>query len=275
MKVVNSEGESLQDRMDATGVKTYQGTVVSSYPNFFWFLGPNTATNHSSVLFTTEAQIALTFHMIRPVLARLSGQRGRIELIKPAPYVEVRREAEDRYYAELRKRMKGMVWENKGGVAWYVDKATGLCTVSPSSFPPRGPVRRSASPSLMSTPQTAGAVPLDAVPFLAALHVPELWRLQVDQLQRSVEVAELPRLVVILPQGNPPLAVALCTYILPSPGLQIYTSVPLLRALPSGSLAARAVVERGDLAHAWLVVSMDACSGLPRNSKLKRLPTRG
>lgn len=127
VKVINSEGESLQERMEATGVKTYQGTVVSSFPNFIWCLGPNTATNHSSVLFTTEAQIALAFHLIRPVLAKLAGSGG-IKLLKPAPYVEVRREAEDRYYAELRERMKGMVWENKGGVAWYVDKSTGLCT---------------------------------------------------------------------------------------------------------------------------------------------------
>jgi hypothetical protein len=132
--VINSEGESLQERMEATGVKTYQGTVVSSFPNFIWCLGPNTATNHSSVLFTTEAQIALAFHLIRPVLAKLAGSGG-IKLLKPAPYVEVRREAEDRYYAELRERMKGMVWENKGGVAWYVDKATGLCTVRPFRSP--------------------------------------------------------------------------------------------------------------------------------------------
>lgn len=134
VKVINSEGESLQERMEATGVKTYQGTVVSSFPNFIWCLGPNTATNHSSVLFTTEAQIALAFHLIRPVLAKLAGSGG-IKLLKPAPYVEVRREAEDRYYAELRERMKGMVWENKGGVAWYVDKATGLCTVRPFRSP--------------------------------------------------------------------------------------------------------------------------------------------
>ncbi|GAA6022673.1 hypothetical protein JCM8202_005045 [Rhodotorula sphaerocarpa] len=125
MKVYNGEGEGLQDRMDKTNVKVYQGTAVSSFPNLFWILGPNTATNHSSVLFTSEAQLALAFHMMRPVLAALSGAP---KLLKPAPYVEVRREAEDAYYADLRRRMKSMVWENNGGVAWYVDKATGLCT---------------------------------------------------------------------------------------------------------------------------------------------------
>lgn len=197
VKVINSEGESLQERMEATGVKTYQGTVVSSFPNFIWCLGPNTATNHSSVLFTTEAQIALAFHLIRPVLAKLAGSGG-IKLLKPAPYVEVRREAEDRYYAELRERMKGMVWENKGGVAWYVDKSTGLCTVRPSeaffhfllSITPQS----ERDPNMHG--QQKGPVPLDAVRLLAQVYLPELRRLQVDRLQRSVEVAELPRLVV-------------------------------------------------------------------------------
>lgn len=194
MKVINSEGESLQERMEATGVKTYQGTVVSSFPNFIWCLGPNTATNHSSVLFTTEAQIALAFHLIRPVLAKLAGSGG-IKLLKPAPYVEVRREAEDRYYAELRERMKGMVWENKGGVAWYVDKATGLCTVRP--FRSSSAFCRPQD-MLLTCTNTKGPVPLDPVRLLAQVHFPELRRLQVDRLQRSMEVAELPRVVVMI-----------------------------------------------------------------------------
>lgn len=196
MKVTNGEGESLQERMDQTGVKTYQGTCVSSFPNFFWILGPNTATNHSSVLFTSEAQLALAFHLIRPVLAALGkGQQQRVKLIKPAPYVEVTRAAEDRYYAELRQRMKGMVWESKGGVAWYVDKATGLCTVSLFSLP----LKETQSKSLSAS--AAGLVPVDASALLAEVRVPVVQRLQVDQLQRTVDVAELPRVVVVFHLG--------------------------------------------------------------------------
>lgn len=85
----------------------------------------SSATGHSSVLFTTEAQLNLVFHLIRPILAKLKQAPN----AKPAPYVGVTPAAEDRFYADLRKEMKNRVWEKDGGVSWYVDKSTGLCTV--------------------------------------------------------------------------------------------------------------------------------------------------
>ncbi|GAA5938055.1 hypothetical protein JCM3775_005325 [Rhodotorula graminis] len=124
LKIVNDKGVSLQDRLNATGVKTYQSTLVSEFPNFFWIMGPNSATGHSSVLFTSEAQLNLVFHLVRPLLKQLrKNPKGR-----PAPYVEVTSEAEDRVYARLRAEMKKKIWEKDGGVSWYVDQKTGLCT---------------------------------------------------------------------------------------------------------------------------------------------------
>jgi hypothetical protein len=152
LKIYNDKGESLQDRLNANGIKTYQSTLVAEFPNFvrrfrlcpddprltavsstrqFWIMGPNSATGHSSVLFTSEAQLALTFHLIRPIVEKLR----KVQLLKPAPFVEVTTEAEDRFYAAVRKEMKKKVWEKDGGVSWYVDKATGLCSVS-SAFRP-------------------------------------------------------------------------------------------------------------------------------------------
>jgi len=152
LKIVNDKGVSLQDRLNATGVKTYQSTLVSDFPNFFWIMGPNSATGHSSVLFTSEAQLNLVFHLVRPLLNQLrKNHKGR-----PAPYVEVTTEAEDRLYGRLRAEMKKKIWEKDGGVvrpllsqsvascppadpspspsssprpqSWYVDQKTGLCT---------------------------------------------------------------------------------------------------------------------------------------------------
>ncbi|GAA6039275.1 hypothetical protein JCM8097_003239 [Rhodosporidiobolus ruineniae] len=126
LKIYNDKGENLQERLKQNGVKTYQSTLIADYPNFFWVMGPNSATGHSSVLFTSEAQLNLVFHLIHPLLRRLR-QRG-VELIKPAPYVEVTKAAEDRHWDNLRKEMKVRVWEKDGGVSWYVDKDTGFCT---------------------------------------------------------------------------------------------------------------------------------------------------
>ncbi|KWU42716.1 FAD/NAD(P)-binding domain-containing protein, partial [Rhodotorula sp. JG-1b] len=133
LKIFNSEGESFQERMDQTGSKVFQGTVVSSFPNLFILMGPNTTTGHSSVVFTSECQLSLAFHMIRPVLEALRDNRkGDVDNNKgqqqPAPYVEVTRAAEDARYAELRKEMKKKTWETNHGVSWYTDKKTGLCT---------------------------------------------------------------------------------------------------------------------------------------------------
>ncbi|BGP00513.1 flavin-containing monooxygenase [Rhodotorula toruloides] len=124
LKIYNDKGQSLQDRLNANGIKTYQSTLVAEFPNFFWIMGPNSATGHSSVLFTSESQLALTFHLIRPIVEKLR----KVQLLKPAPFVEVTTEAEDRFYDAVRKEMKKKVWEKDGGVSWYVDKATGLCS---------------------------------------------------------------------------------------------------------------------------------------------------
>ncbi|BGP56832.1 hypothetical protein JCM8202_006020 [Rhodotorula sphaerocarpa] len=138
LQVFNSEGEALQDRMNATGSKVYQGTVVSAFPNFFWLMGPNTTTGHSSVVFTSECQLSLAFHMLRPVLEALAPgpKRGAPRLPTspiasssgPVPYVEVTPDAEAAQYAELRKEMRNKTWETNGGVSWYTDKQSGLCT---------------------------------------------------------------------------------------------------------------------------------------------------
>ncbi|OAG42108.1 hypothetical protein AYO21_03562 [Fonsecaea monophora] len=44
------------------------GSYVSSFPNFFIMMGPNSATGHISVVFSTECQINFTLHLLRPVL---------------------------------------------------------------------------------------------------------------------------------------------------------------------------------------------------------------
>ncbi|GAA5864250.1 hypothetical protein JCM8547_001307 [Rhodosporidiobolus lusitaniae] len=126
LRVENEEEENLQYRLMGNGVKVYQSTCVSGFPNFFWVMGPNSATGHSSVLFTSEAQLALVFHLIRPLLSSLSSPSSSSP--HPAPYVEVTKSAEDAYWNALRKEMKGKVWEKDGGVSWYVDKSTGWCT---------------------------------------------------------------------------------------------------------------------------------------------------
>ncbi|GAA5880520.1 hypothetical protein JCM1840_003688 [Sporobolomyces johnsonii] len=122
LKIYNDEGVMLQERLGENGAKVFQSTVVSDYPNFFWIMGPQSATGHSTVLFTSECQITLVFRLIKPILAKLR----KVQLLRPAPYVEVTQEAEDAFMADIRKEMKKKVWEIGGGVSWYCG-TDGLC----------------------------------------------------------------------------------------------------------------------------------------------------
>lgn len=94
------------------------------------------------------------FRLIKPILKELR----KTQLLVPAPYVEVTKQAEDEFMADIRSEMKKKVWEKDGGVvsilpslseracrnetierdthffylfqSWYVDPKTGLCHVS-------------------------------------------------------------------------------------------------------------------------------------------------
>ncbi|GAA5966609.1 hypothetical protein JCM21900_001468 [Sporobolomyces salmonicolor] len=123
VKIINDKGVQLQDQLSGNGIKTFQSTLVHDFPNFFWIMGPQSATGHSSVLFTSECQITLTFRLLAPILAKLRKP----QLFIPAPFVEVTKEAEDEFMVDIRREMKKKVWEKDGGVSWYVDPRTGLC----------------------------------------------------------------------------------------------------------------------------------------------------
>ncbi|KAL8287672.1 hypothetical protein RQP46_003530 [Phenoliferia psychrophenolica] len=120
---VSARGEELVTRLQEENGKMYRGTVASGYPNFFVLQGPNTVTGHSSVIFTSEAQITMTLKLITPILKKLKSGKA---LSSPAPSVEVTPEAETEYYSLLRTEMKRKVWEKDGGVSWYVNDK-GLC----------------------------------------------------------------------------------------------------------------------------------------------------
>ncbi|KAK4055872.1 hypothetical protein OIO90_003129 [Microbotryomycetes sp. JL221] len=124
---VKADGVSLQERLKETNVANYQGTCVAGFPNYFWLMGPNTATGHSSVIFTSECQIEMMLTLVKPILNKIR----KIELRLPAPTVEVSSEAQARYNESVRVEMKNKVWEQRAPGAnwsWYVDPHTGLCT---------------------------------------------------------------------------------------------------------------------------------------------------
>ena len=93
-------------------MQAYEGVSVPGFPNFFTVFGPYGYVG-SSYFALIEAQ---TGHIVRC----LEAARGRGAL-----RVEVRREANDRYFAEMmRKRHRQIFWQDSCRLAnsYYFDK---------------------------------------------------------------------------------------------------------------------------------------------------------
>ncbi|KDR70333.1 hypothetical protein GALMADRAFT_76113, partial [Galerina marginata CBS 339.88] len=66
---IRGKTQTIQEYYEkAGGPKAYLGTVVPGFPNFFVVYGPNTATGHTSVIFTNEVQINYILQVITPIL---------------------------------------------------------------------------------------------------------------------------------------------------------------------------------------------------------------
>jgi cation diffusion facilitator CzcD-associated flavoprotein CzcO len=89
------------------GASAYYGVAVNGYPNMFLLLGPNTGLGHNSVVFMIESQV-------RFALACLKW------LWSGAGAVEVKKDVQDAFNADIQERMKGTVWMS-GCKSWYLN----------------------------------------------------------------------------------------------------------------------------------------------------------
>jgi hypothetical protein len=83
---------------------------VAGFPNLFFLVGPNTGLGHNSIVFMIESQIAY-------VLDALEKMRRR-----GAATLEVLRDAQDDYNAELDRMTEGTVWVSGGCTSYYIDR---------------------------------------------------------------------------------------------------------------------------------------------------------
>jgi cation diffusion facilitator CzcD-associated flavoprotein CzcO len=79
------------------GAEAYLGTLIPGYPNLFTLYGPNT-NGVTSIIYILEAQTEYIGKLLG-----IMNERG-------FDTVEVRREAHDRYNAEIQSAMEGTVW---------------------------------------------------------------------------------------------------------------------------------------------------------------------
>jgi cation diffusion facilitator CzcD-associated flavoprotein CzcO len=101
------DGRRITDVWAERGAEAYAGMSVAGFPNMFVLLGPNTGLGHNSVVYMIECQIGYVMDALRTM------ERQGIAT------VEVRREAQDAYDAELQTRLGDTVWSS-GCASWYL-----------------------------------------------------------------------------------------------------------------------------------------------------------
>jgi cation diffusion facilitator CzcD-associated flavoprotein CzcO len=108
-KIVRGRDGVLMSDVWNGSPQAYRGTAVAGFPNLFILTGPNTGLGHNSLVYMIEAQLDYLVDALR-----IMDERG-------AARIEVRREAQEGYNADLQSRMDRTVWNSGGCSSWYID----------------------------------------------------------------------------------------------------------------------------------------------------------
>lgn len=109
LKIKGRGGRDMVEEMEARGgPQAYHGMAMDNFPNCFLIFGPNTAQGHTSVILASENMVEYSLKFIEPIL------RGDIST------VEVKREAEETYTADIQRANRGLVFNAGGCHSWYV-----------------------------------------------------------------------------------------------------------------------------------------------------------
>ena len=108
MEIAGVGGRTLAAEWERVA-RAYLGLTMPGFPNLFMLYGPNTNGGTGSVVFTIEAGMGHVLAALRE-LDRADASR-----------IELRRQAAERFDAELRAALAGTVWHS-GCTNWYVDE---------------------------------------------------------------------------------------------------------------------------------------------------------
>jgi cation diffusion facilitator CzcD-associated flavoprotein CzcO len=109
LDIVGRDGRDLAKEWRTGGIQTHLGMTVSGFPNLFFLLGPNTGLGHNSAVFMIESQIRYVAGAIRLVERERAGS------------LEVRQDVQDRFQAEIQRKLADGIWTTGGCTSWYLD----------------------------------------------------------------------------------------------------------------------------------------------------------
>jgi cation diffusion facilitator CzcD-associated flavoprotein CzcO len=108
-RIRRRDGDSLSAAWSQS-MRAYLGSTVAGFPNLFFLWGPNTNLAHSSVVFMAESQLSYVLDALRTM--RRDGTAA----------VEVKREVQDAWNADIQERLRKTVWNSGGCASWYLDR---------------------------------------------------------------------------------------------------------------------------------------------------------
>ncbi|MFC1418926.1 flavin-containing monooxygenase [Streptacidiphilus cavernicola] len=107
-RITGAAGRTLGEEWK-DGMAALRGTTVSGFPNLLFVIGPNTGLGNSSMVLMIESQL----NYLADYLRRLDTSG--------AAALDVTPEAQQRWNAEVQRRMARTVWNTGGCRSWYLD----------------------------------------------------------------------------------------------------------------------------------------------------------
>jgi cation diffusion facilitator CzcD-associated flavoprotein CzcO len=119
-RIHGAGGVSLADAWGGD-MRALRGTTIHGFPNLCVVFGPNTGLGHTSVIHIIESQL----NYILDYLATLDRTN--------AAALDALESAQDRWCAQIERRMEATVWSTGGCVSWYLNAAGRNPTLWPAS----------------------------------------------------------------------------------------------------------------------------------------------
>ena len=120
MDVIGPDGRNLR-AVWGQRPRAHLGMSMAGFPNLFLLLGPNTGLGHNSVVIMIEAQIRYIVRALQYTLGRGAHT-----------WVDVTREAEDAFVAEVNGKQGDLVWAT-GCTSWYLNPSGENFSIWPGS----------------------------------------------------------------------------------------------------------------------------------------------
>jgi len=109
-RVFGADGLSLAETWGGD-MQALRGTTVAGFPNLCLVVGPNTGLGHTSMIHIIESQVAYIVDYLRTLDQAAAGA------------LDARPEAQQRWCADIERRMEPTVWATGGCKSWYLNDA--------------------------------------------------------------------------------------------------------------------------------------------------------